>query len=63
MAVLSILCGLAMSGVVFLLWVLYHFILESRRAERLGRQRITVNITAPQRRMLTLEEYSLKDMQ
>ena len=63
MAVLSILCGLAMSGVVFLLWVLYHFILESRRAERRGRHGITINIMAPQRRMLTLEEYSLKDMQ
>ena len=63
MAVLSILCGLAMSGVVFLLWVLSHFILESRRAERLGRQRITVNILLPQQRMLSLEEYSLKNMQ
>jgi hypothetical protein len=63
MAVLSILCGLGVSGVVFLLWVLYHFILESRRPERRGRHGITVNILLPQRRMQSLEEYSLKNMQ
>jgi hypothetical protein len=38
-----IVCLLAMAGMFFLLWVLYHFVCESRRA---GRPRVTVNIVS-----------------
>jgi hypothetical protein len=44
---LWIVCGLAVAGTLFLLWVLYHFILESR-SERAG-QRVMVNLLSRQR--------------
>jgi hypothetical protein len=52
MAVVStgslVVCGLAMAGALFLLWVLYHFVLESRQSTR---ARITINIVSLRRRI------------